>query len=145
MFGKVVLLSSVLVGAGWAVAQDAQEIDPDLLAYIEGIEADTGTTRFGPVHVGEMEGGQSETVSVTFDPNTYTFIAVICGPSCEEITGAVQDDKGREIVPAPQAGYDVVIQLPPGKGDRVLVKVDMLACDWDSFPYAIQSFTRPGQ
>ncbi len=145
MIRKAALLACALGGAGSAFAQQPQDIDPELLAYIEGIEEDTGAKRFGPVHMGDMEGEESETVSVTVDPNTYTFIAVICGPSCTEITGSAQDEKGREIVAAPQADYDVVIQLPPGNGARVNVKVDMLVCEWDSCPYAIQTFTRPGQ
>lgn len=145
MIRKAVLLAFALAGSGSTFAQQPQEIDPELLAYIEGIEEDTGAKRFGPVHMGDMEGEESETVSVTVDPNTYTFIAVICGPSCMEITGSAQDEKGREIVAAPRADYEVVIQLPPGNGDRVNVKVDMLVCEWDSCPYAIQTFTRPGQ
>jgi len=145
MVRKAVLLACAVAGAGFAFAQQTQDIDPDLLAYIEEIEEDTGAKRFGPVHLGEMEGGQGETVSVTVDPATYTFIAVICGPSCMEITGAAQDEKGRELVPAPRAGFTSVIQLPPGNGDMVKVKVDMLVCEWDSCPYAIQTFTRPGQ
>lgn len=145
MFRKTVLAVCAVAGAGFAFAQQTQDIDPDLLAYIEEIEEGTGASRFGPVHLGEMEGGQGETVSVTVDPDTYTFIAVICGPSCMEITGAVQDMGGRELVPAPRAGFTSVIQLPPGNGDTVKVKVDMLVCEWDSCPYAIQAFTRPGQ
>lgn len=143
MFRKAVLLACALAGAGLAFAQQTQDIDPDLLAYLEEIEADTGVKRFGPIHLGVMEGERSETVEVSVDPATFTFIAVICGPDCEEIDGAILDKAGAEIARAPSAGYDAVIQLPPGNGDSVRVKVDMHVCNWDTCPYAVQTFTRP--
>ena len=145
MMRKAVLLAvaAAIAGAGWAFAQQTQDIDPDLLAYFEEIEANTGTKRFAPTHLGNMEGGDSESVGVPVDPDTYTFISVICGPSCLEITAAAYDEAGNEIARAQKPGYDVVVQIPAGNGSRVNVKVDMISCDWESCPYAIQTFTRP--
>lgn len=143
MIRKGLVLACVLACVGRAVAQPPQEIDPDLLGYIEEIEYDTGTTRFGLPFMGELEDGASEVVTVKVDPSTYTFITLICGPSCEEISGAALDADGVEIAKAPRSDYDAVIQLPPGNGDTVQVRVNMDSCDWDGCPYAIQTFTRP--
>jgi hypothetical protein len=143
MFRKAVMLAVAVAGAGWSFAQQTQDIDPDLLAYFAEIEADTGVKRFGPTHLGELEGGDSAKIDVAVDPDTYTFLAVICGPSCLEITATVRDSTGKEIVPAPAANVEAVIQIPPGNGGQVSVNVDMVTCDWDSCPYAIQTFTRP--
>jgi hypothetical protein len=144
MFRKAVVLACAIAGAGLAFAQQTQDIDPDLLAYLEEIEANTGVKRFGQIHLGEMEGERTETIEMTVDPSTYTVIAVICGPDCEEINGAVLDASGKEIARSPMAGYEAVIQLPPGNGDRVKVKVDMDVCNWETCPYAIQAFTQQG-
>ena len=143
MIRKTFLLACALAGAGWARAQQAQDIDPDLLAYFEEIEGDTGTKRFGRVMLGELEGADATTLDVVVDPSTWTFIAVICGPSCEQISGAAYDASGKQVSKAPVAGFDVVIQIPPGNGASVDVKVDMLVCGWETCPYAVQTFTRP--
>jgi hypothetical protein len=144
MIRKAIWLACALAGVGWAHAQQTQDIDPDLLAYMEEIEEDTGATRFGRLLLGELEGSDAATVSVSVDPSTWTFIAVICGPSCEQINGTAYAASGTEIAKAPSAGYDAVIQVPPGNGVSVNVKVDMLTCGWETCPYAIQTFTRPG-
>jgi hypothetical protein len=144
MIRKAILLACALAGAGLAHARQTQDIDPDLLAYIEGIEEDTGTKRFGRVMLGELEGADATTISVPVDPSSWTFIAVICGPSCEQIDGTAYSASGKEIAKAPMSGSDAVIQVPPGNGATVAVKVDMLVCEWDTCPYAVQTFTRPG-
>lgn len=144
MFRGVLILGCALAGANWAMAQPPEDVDPELLQYIEGIESDTGTMRFGLPILGVLGDGESEEVMVKVDPSTYTFITLICGPSCEEISGAALDSAGKEVAKVASPGYDAVIQLPPGHGDAVKVRVDMDFCDWDSCPYAIQAFTRPG-
>ena len=144
MIRKAILMACALAGAGWAHAQQTQDIDPDLLDYIEGVEEDTGAKRFGRVLLGELEGADATTISVTVDPSTWTFIAVICGPSCVQINGTAYNASGKEIAKAPKHGFDAVIQIPPGNGASVDVKVDMLVCEWETCPYAIQTFTRPG-
>lgn len=144
MIRKAILLACALAGAGLAHARQTQDIDPDLLAYIEGIEEDTGTKRFGRVMLGELEGADAATISVPVDPSSWTFIAVICGPSCEQINGTAYSASGKEIAKAPMSGSDAVIQVPPGNGATVAVKVDMLVCEWDTCPYAVQTFTRTG-
>lgn len=144
MIRKTIVLACALAGAGLVHAQQPQDIDPDLLAYIEGIEEDTGTKRFGRVMLGELEGADATTLSVAVDPSTLTFIAVICGPSCNQIDGTAYSPSGKEIAKAPMSGSDAVIQIPPGNGASVDVKVEMLACGWETCPYAIQTFTRPG-
>ena len=98
----------------------------------------------GGVLLGELEGADATTISVTVDPSTWTFIAVICGPSCVQINGTAYNASGKEIAKAPKHGFDAVIQIPPGNGASVDVKVDMLVCEWETCPYAIQTFTRPG-
>lgn len=144
MIRKAILLACALAGADLAHARQTQDIDPDLLAYIDGIEEDTGARRFGRVMLGELEGADATTLSVTVDPSAWTFIAVICGPSCDQIDGTAYSPTGKQIAKAPMSGSDAVIQIPPGNGASVDVKVDMLACGWDTCPYAIQAFTRPG-
>ncbi len=143
MFRKAVLLVCALAGAGWAYARQTQDIDPDLLAYIEEIETNVGMKRFGPVRLGELEGYESATVSVAVNPSSYTTIAVICGPSCEAINGAAYGAFSKEIAKAEKPGYEAVIQIPPGNGASVEVKVDMITCEWETCPFAIQAFTPP--
>lgn len=143
MLRKMILLACTLAGAGWVHAQQPQDIDPDLLAYIEEIEADVGLKRFGPVRLGELEGYETATVTVAVNPSSYTTIAVICGPSCEEINGAAYGPFEKEIAKASSPGYEAVIQVPPGNGETVEVKVDMITCEWDTCPFAIQAFTPP--
>jgi hypothetical protein len=144
MIRKALLLACALAGAGMAHARQTQDIDPDLLAYIEEIEADTGAKRFGRVMLGELEGADSTTLSVAVDPSSWTFVTVVCGPSCDQIDGTAFDFSGKKIAKAPMSGFDAVIQIPPGNGASVDVKVDMLACGWDTCPYAVQAFTCPG-
>jgi len=143
MLRKLMLLTCALAGAGWVQAQQTQDVDPELLAYIAEIEANVGMKRFGPVRVGELEGFETATVTVDVNPSTYTAIAVICGPSCEQITGAAFGPFDKEIAKAAQPGYEAVIQVPPGNGASVEVKVDMIACEWETCPFAIQAFTPP--
>jgi hypothetical protein len=141
MFRKAVLLACALAGASWAYARPAQDIDPDLAAYLDEIEAAAGIKRFGPVRLGELEGYDSATLDVTINPSTYTTIVVVCGPSCDEVSGVAYDASGKEIAKAPLPGYDAVIHVPPGNGASIEVKVDMRNCQWDTCPYAIQAFT----
>jgi len=54
------------------------------------------------------------------------------------------DGAGKKIAAEGMPGYEVVIQVPPGSGASVDVKVDMLACGWETCPYAIQTFKREG-
>lgn len=145
MIRKLVVAACAVAAAGWAHAWQPQDIDPDLLEYIEQVEQDTGLKRFGQVMLGELEGADATTVSVRVDPSVNTVIAVICGPSCELIDGTAYNASGKQIAKAEYASTEAIVHVPAGNGDRVDVKVDMLTCGWDTCPYAIQAFTAPAR
>ena len=118
------------------------ELPPDLVTYLNGIEAEMGAQRFGATTTGALEEGEDVTFGVAVASNRDTYILIACNEYCDAISGYAENGNGQTLGYTDDESPEQLLVIPAGSGDRVSLTVSMDYCDDFDCQYAVQAFIR---
>jgi hypothetical protein len=116
------------------------DLPPDLVTYLDNIEAELGVKRFGPTQMGTLEEDEEATVTVAIPNDQDTYIQIACNAFCESIHASARNAADAVIDASEEYSPEPGLIIPAGTGTSVLVKVYMAYCDDFDCQYAVQAF-----
>lgn len=125
-----------------AAGAQPPDLPPDLVTYLDNIEAEMGVKRFGQTRIGTLEEDEDATVTVAIPSDKDTFIQIACNEFCESIHASARYAAGDIIEASDKYTPEPVLFIPAGTGTSVSVNVYMAYCEDIDCQYAVQAFTR---